>query len=73
MGVLEWNTVSNTFVNFISNITGYVSATPGDDAVLVLGYDSNINILKPQGEFLRCRTSSVASHVDTSLSHTISE
>ncbi|BDA42283.1 hypothetical protein COCOBI_03-1700 [Coccomyxa sp. Obi] len=49
MGVFEWNTVSNTFVAFFSNITGYVSAAPGDDEVLVIGYDSNINILKPQG------------------------
>ncbi len=53
MGVLEWNTVSNTFVAFFSNITGYVSAAPGDDEVLVLGYDSNINILKPQGELVK--------------------
>ena len=50
MGVLEWNTVTNTFVHFFSNITGYVSVAPGDDEVLVVGYDSNVNVLKPQGE-----------------------
>ena len=50
MGVFEWNTVSNTFVQFFPNITGYVSVAPGDDEVLVVGYDSNVNVLKPQGE-----------------------
>ena len=50
MGVFEWNTVSNTFVQFFGNITGYVSVAPGDDEVLVVGYDSNVNVLKPQGE-----------------------
>ena len=49
MGVFEWNTVSNTFVQFFPNITGYVSVAPGDDEVLVVGYDSNVNVLKPQG------------------------
>ena len=49
MGVFEWNTVSNTFVRFFPNITGYVSVAPGDDEVLVVGYDSNVNVLKPQG------------------------
>lgn len=49
MGIFEWNTVSNTFVQFFSNITGYVSVAPGDDEVLVVGYDSNVNVLKPQG------------------------
>ena len=49
MGIFEWNTVSNTFVQFFGNITGYVSVAPGDDEVLVVGYDSNVNALKPQG------------------------
>ena len=49
MGIFEWNTVSNTFVKFFANITGYVSVAPGDDEVLVVGYDSNVNVLKPQG------------------------
>lgn len=48
-GVFEWNTVTNTFVKFFANITGYVSVAPGDDEVLVVGYDSNVNVLKPQG------------------------
>ena len=43
MGIFEWNTVSNTFVQFFGNITGYVSVAPGDDEVLVVGYDSNVN------------------------------
>ena len=50
MGFFEWNTVTNTFVHFFSNITGYVSVAPGDDEILVVGYDSNVNVLKPQGE-----------------------
>jgi hypothetical protein len=50
MGFIEWNTVTNTFVHFFSNITGYVSVAPGDDEILVVGYDSNVNVLKPQGE-----------------------
>jgi hypothetical protein len=49
MGVFEWDTASNTFVKFFGNITGYVSVAPGDDEVLVVGYDSNVNVLKPQG------------------------
>ncbi len=49
-GIFEWNTVTNTFVKFFANITGYVSVAPGDDEVLVVGYDSNVNVLKPQGE-----------------------
>ena len=48
-GIFEWNTVTNTFVKFFANITGYVSVAPGDDEVLVVGYDSNVNVLKPQG------------------------
>ncbi|CAL5229447.1 g12772 [Coccomyxa viridis] len=47
-GIFEWNTVTNTFVKFFANITGYVSVAPGDDEVLVVGYDSNVNVLKPQ-------------------------
>lgn len=53
MGVFEWNTATNTFVKFFPNITGYVSVAPGDDEILVVGYDSNVNVLKPQGELLR--------------------
>ena len=59
MGVFEWNTVSNTFVQFLPNITGYVSVAPGDDEVLVVGYDSNVNVLKPQGG---CQDPSVKAH-----------
>lgn len=49
-GIFEWNTVTNTFVKFFANITGYVSVAPGDDEVLVVGYDSNVNVLKPQSK-----------------------
>ena len=48
-GVFEWNTVSNTFVRFFSNFTGYVSVAPGDDKVLVIGYDDAVQVLLPTG------------------------
>ena len=50
VGVFEWNTAANTFVKFFSNITGYVSVAPGDDEVLIIGYDHRVNVLKPQGK-----------------------
>lgn len=50
MGVIEWDTVANAFVTFFSNMTGYVSVAPGDDKVLVVGYDTNVNVLAPTSE-----------------------
>lgn len=49
-GVIEWDTVRNAFVAFFSNQTGYVSVAPGDDKVLVLGYDNIVNVLAPTSE-----------------------
>lgn len=48
-GVIEWDTVQNSFVAFFSNQTGYVSVAPGDDKILVVGYDSTVNVLAPTG------------------------
>jgi hypothetical protein len=59
MGVFEWNTATNTFVKFFANVTGYVSVAPGDDEVLVVGYDSNVNVLRPRGRSLATRILSV--------------
>jgi hypothetical protein len=52
MGIFEWNTASNTFVKFFANVTGFVSVAPGDDDILVLGYDGNVQVLKPNGKLI---------------------
>jgi len=50
MGVLEWDSVNNTLVHFFPNQTGYLSAAPADDKILVLFYDTPIiSILEPRG------------------------
>ena len=49
-GVLEWDSVNNTLVHFFPNQTGYLSAAPADDKILVLFYDTPIiSILEPRG------------------------
>ena len=50
MGMLEWDSVNNTLVHFFPNQTGYLSAAPADDKILVLFYDTpTISILEPRG------------------------
>ena len=50
LGILEWDSVSNTLVQFFPNQTGYLSAAPADDKILVLDYDTpTVNVLQPNG------------------------
>ena len=50
LGILEWDSLSNTLVQFFPNQTGYLSAAPADDKILVLDYDTpTVNVLQPNG------------------------
>ena len=52
LGVLEWDLVTNTLVQFFPNQTGYLSAAPADDKILVLFYDTpTVSVLQPNGAF----------------------
>ena len=53
-GVLEWDSVNNTLVHFFPNQTGYLSAAPADDKILVLFYNTPIvSVLEPRGTSCR--------------------
>ena len=50
LGILEWDSVTNTLVEFFPNQTGYLSAAPADDKILVLNYDyPTVDVLQPLG------------------------
>ena len=50
LGILEWDSITNTLVQFFGDQTGYLSAAPADDKILVLDYDAPIvNVLQPLG------------------------
>ncbi len=50
LGILEWDSITNTLVQFFGDQTGYLSAAPADDKILVLDYDTpTVNVLQPLG------------------------
>jgi len=54
LGILEWESISNTLVQFFPNQTGYLSAAPADDKILVLDYDTpTVNVLQPNSALFR--------------------
>ncbi|KAK9828955.1 hypothetical protein WJX72_003024 [[Myrmecia] bisecta] len=61
-GMLEWNTLKDEVVAFHTNVTGYLSATPGNDQILATdGTSSRVNIITPA-------KNGVASKVSASIS-----
>ena len=49
-GVFEWNTVNDTLVHFFANVTGYLTASLGDDWILASDSASDlVTMLLPQG------------------------
>lgn len=49
-GIFEWNTVNDTLVHHFENVTGYLTASLGDDYILVSDAATNlVTILTPQG------------------------
>ena len=64
LGILEWNSVTNTLVHFFPNQTGYLSAAPADDKIFVLDYDTpTVNVLEPRGAPWRVLSSPAASRI----------
>lgn len=52
-GIFEWNTVNDTLVHFFANVTGYLTASLGDDWILASDASSNlVTLLLPQGDNL---------------------
>ena len=52
-GIFEWNTVDDTLIHFFANVTGYLTASLGDDWILVSDASSNlVTLLLPQGDNL---------------------
>ncbi len=52
-GTLEWNAQTNKPVYFHKNITGYISAAPADDRILITDSDYNwVTALTPRGDAL---------------------
>nr|QOL01286.1 putative extracellular protein TR9_087 [Trebouxia lynnae] len=48
-GIFEWNTVDDTLIHFFANVTGYLTASLGDDWILVSDASSNlVTLLLPQ-------------------------
>ena len=50
-GTLEWNAQTNKPVYFHKNITGYISAAPADDRILITNSAYNwVTVLTPEGD-----------------------
>ena len=48
-GIFEWNTVTDQLVHFFANVTGYLTASLGDDWILASDAASNlVTMLLPQ-------------------------
>ncbi|KAL0017780.1 hypothetical protein WJX77_011291 [Trebouxia sp. C0004] len=49
-GTFEWNTVSDTLVHFFGNVSGYMTASLGDDWITATEASTNlVTLLQPQG------------------------
>ena len=50
-GIFEWNTVTDQLVHFFANVTGYLTASLGDDWILASDAASNlVTLLLPQSK-----------------------
>lgn len=49
-GIFEWDTVTNELVHFFANVTGYLTASLGDDWIVAADSGTNSAVLiQPQG------------------------
>ena len=50
-GIFEWDTVNDELVHFFANVTGYLTASLGDDWIIAADGENNVAVLlQPQGK-----------------------